>query len=354
MLRVFAAIVIFLTGLFAGWIIRGLKTEPVESAMPVESLIQEDLEPRDIRALYAEGNLQEVIEMSQGDGAVILDLVGNSTSGRARTLLQIFMATYGEFFYGLVRLAVMETGYGNFEGAFTLMDKAYLLAITESEEQIFSVRLGELADTYEKSLLAVENYDLLDGFYERITFAMPEQAHFFLKLGMLRISLGNYQSALAPLSQIENHPQYGEKARELISRTEVEELFESLEVLPLKSRGNQFVVEAVIDESRRINLLIDTGAAMTVLDEGLLQALGYNLNGQRQEFFSTANGVVEAPVISIQQLALGDASLGPLSVGALSLSMPGNIDGLLGMNFLSHYDFRIDQDSRELYLNSER
>ena len=32
MLRVFAAIVIFLTGLFAGWIIRGLKTEPVESA----------------------------------------------------------------------------------------------------------------------------------------------------------------------------------------------------------------------------------------------------------------------------------------------------------------------------------
>ena len=249
---------------------------------------------------------------------------------------------------------MMETEYGNFDGAVTLMEKAYLLTITPGEERFFFVQLREISDTYEKSLLAVENYDLLDEFYERITFAMPEQAHFFLKLGLLRIRLGNYDAALAPLSQIENHPQFGEKARELISQTEVEELFESLEVLPLKSKGNQFVVEAVIDESRRINLLIDTGAAMTVLDEGLLQALGYNLNGQRQEFFSTANGVVEAPVISIQQLALGDASMGPLSVGALSLSMPGNIDGLLGMNFLRHYDFRIDQDSQELYLNSER
>ena len=354
MLRVFAAFVIFLTGLFAGWIIRGLKTEPVESATPVESLIQEEVEPRDIRALYAEGNLQEVIEMSQGDGAVIRDLIGNSTSARARTLLQIFMATYGESFYGLMRLAMMETEYENFDGAVTLMEKAYLLTITPGEERFFFVQLREISDTYEKSLLAVENYDLLDEFYERITFAMPEQAHFFLKLGLLRIRLGNYDAALAPLSQIENHPQFGEKARELIAQTEVDELLESLEVLPLKSNGNQFVVEAVIDESRLVNLLIDTGAAMTVLDEGLLQALGYNLNGQRQELFSTANGVVEAPVISIQQLALGDASVGPLSVGALTLSMPGNIDGLLGMNFLRHYDFHIDQDSRELYLNSER
>ena len=156
------------------------------------------------------------------------------------------------------------------------------------------------------------------------------------------------------MSQIENHPQFGEKARELIAQTDVDEQLRSLEVLPLESNGNQFVVNAVIDDIRSINLLIDTGAAMTILDQRVLQALGYNLNGQRQEFFSTANGVIEAPVVSIRRLALGEASMGPLSIGALTLSLPENIEGLLGMNFLRHYDFRIDQDRRELHLNSER
>lgn len=354
MLRVFAVMAIFLVGLLAGWWVRGLNPVLVERAGPVIPSPPKAHSQHNMRTLYAEGYLQEVLELSQGNNGLILELVGQATSGRARTLLQIYMAAHGEFMVGLIRLAMMETEYGDFEGAITLMEKAYLLAITQDEETFFFTRLHEISSSYEKSLLAVENYEQLDEFYERITLAMPEHAPFFLKLGLLRIRLGNYEAAMAPLSQIENHPQFGEKARELIARTEVDELVESLEVLPLQNRGDQFVVEAVIDGSHRINLLIDTGAAMTVLDESVLQRLGYNLNGQHQEFFSTANGVIEAPVISIQRLALGDASVGPLSVGALSLSLPGNIDGLLGMNFLRHYDFHIDQDRRELHLNSER
>ena len=354
MLRVFVVMLIFFAGMFAGWIIRGVDTMPVENASPARLLPEKEAIPRNIHTLYAEGSLQEVLELSRGDIALILELIGPATSTRARTLLQIHMATYGESLYGLIRLAMMETKYGNYDSAIVMMEKADLLTITQEEEKFFFIRLHEISDAYERSLLAVENYGMLDEFYERITFAMPEQAHFFLKLALLRIRLGNYEAALAPLSQIENHPKFGEKARELIAQTEVDDLVGSLEVLPLKSNGNQFVVEAVIDGSYSINLLIDTGAAMTVLDESVLQAMGYNLVGQRQEFYSTANGVVEAPVVSIQQLALGDASMGPLSVGALSLSLPGNIDGLLGMNFLRHYEFHIDQDRRELHLKSER
>ena len=353
-IRLIIAIVIFIAGLAAGWMIRDVSDKPAEIAAPPEPITQKAELPLDIHTLYAEGNLGQVVMLSGGDGELILALVGDSTSNRARALMQSHMETYGEFFDGLIRLALLEKVNGNFEKAVTLIERAYLLAVTQDQERILNIRLRELSASYQKSLVAVENYERLDEFYERITFAMPEQAHFYLKLGMLRISLGNYEAALAPLSQIENHTQFGEKARELIAQTDVDETLESLEVLPLQAKGNQFVVEAVIDEGSRVNLLIDTGAAMTVLDEGILVALGYNLNGQRQELFSTANGVVAAPVISIQQLALGGATMGPLSVGALTLSMSGDIDGLLGMNFLRHYDFRIDQDRRELHLNSER
>ncbi|MBQ60787.1 MAG: hypothetical protein CMQ19_01800 [Gammaproteobacteria bacterium] len=353
-IRLFSAIAIFAAGLATGWMIHDVDKATVDIAVPPKLKTVELNRPRDLRVLYAAGNLEQVVTLSQGEDGLILALTNNATSDRARTLLRRYMETHGEFFAGLVQLALMEKKNKNFEQAIGLIERANLLAVSEDQEKILNTNLRELSVSYQKNLVAVENYERLDEFYERITLAMPEQAHYLLKLGMLRISLGNYEAALAPLSQIENHPQYGEKARGLIAQTDVDESFESLEVLPLWTNGNQFVVEALIDEGSPINLLIDTGAAMTVLDEGILVALGYNLNGQRQELFSTANGVVAAPVISIQQLALGGAAMGPLSVGALTLSMSGDIDGLLGMNFLRHYDFRIDQDRRELHLNSER
>jgi hypothetical protein len=34
--------------------------------------------------------------------------------------------------------------------------------------------------------------------------------------------------------------------------------------------------------------------------------------------------------------------------------MPGGVVGLLGMNFLRHYDFRIDQNNRTLILDKRQ
>lgn len=347
-------IALFVAGVATGWVVRGVNEGQQEVvAVPIEPVHQESAEP-DILEMYASGHLDQIVLRSHGDSSLVHKLVQNSTRSKARSLLRKFMAAHGEYFAGLMRLAMIEKVNGEYESALVLMERADLLSSTQGEQDRFSALLLDITDAYAKELLAVENFAKVDELYERITFAMPEQGTFFLKLGLLRIRMGNYDAALAPLSQIENHMLYGEEARELISQTEVEELLGSLEVLPLKSNGNQFVVEAIIDRRYRVNLLIDTGAAMTVVDASVLQSMGYNLNGTQQGLFSTANGVVEAPVVSIEQLALGSASTGPLAVGALSLSMPDGIDGLLGMNFLRHYDFRIDQNNNRLHLDSER
>jgi clan AA aspartic protease (TIGR02281 family) len=347
-------IVLFVLGVAVGWMLRGGDEVFLEEASEPFELVPDESEAPNFREMYSRGELDEIVRLSQGHADVIHILLQNSTAQKARLLLGKFMAVHGPYFHGLMRLANLEKQAGEFESALALMEKADLLSRTQSEQDSFSALLLEITDAYAKELLAVENFAPLDALYQRITLNMPEQAFFFLKLGLLRIRMGNYDAALAPLSQIENHMLYGEEARELISQTQVDETLGSLEILPLKSNGVQFVVEALIDRRHRINLLIDTGAAMTVIDASVLQSMGYNLNGKQQGLFTTAGGVVEAPVVSIEQLALGSAVAGPMAVGALSLSMPGGIDGLLGMNFLRHYDFRIDQDSKTLHLNSER
>ena len=40
-----------------------------------------------------------------------------------------------------------------------------------------------------------------------------------------------------------------------------------------------------------------------------------------------------------------------LAVGALPVNMPGQVRGLLGMNFLRHFDFKIDQVTHTLHLD---
>jgi clan AA aspartic protease (TIGR02281 family) len=347
-------IIIFVAGLGVGWLLRDLAPQPAEekATMPVD--VPLNVAEPNVQLLFDEGRLLELVERSHGDARLIARLSQGSTSLKTQQLLRLYIETYGESLFMLVRLARVEKANQDFEAALLLMSRADLLAKTIAEQQMVSQLLNEIASAYAKVLLATENFQAVDDLYERITFSMPEQAQYYLKLGQLRIRLGNYDSALAPLSQIENHMEFGAQARELITQTQVDEVQTSLDVLPLSGNGNQFVVEAMVNSHISVSLLIDTGAAMTIIDERVLNEMGYSLNGSRPVLFSTANGVVEAPVVSIDQLTLGGVSMGPLSVGALPLSMKNGVDGLLGMNFLKRYDFRIDQDRRELHLNSER
>ena len=56
-------------------------------------------------------------------------------------------------------------------------------------------------------------------------------------------------------------------------------------------------------------------------------------------------------MLSFDTLSLGTATTSAITVSALPLAMSNEVDGLLGMNFLRHYNFRIDQDRAVLELN---
>ena len=103
-----------------------------------------------------------------------------------------------------------------------------------------------------------------------------------------------------------------------------------------------------------IQLLIDTGASLTMLKPEVFQRPGIRYqNSGRSEVFNTANGPIRAPVYILDSLTIGHSQVNQLEVGVLEMAGDTNMDGLLGMNFLRHFQFFIDQNEALLRLSSQ-
>ena len=136
-----------------------------------------------------------------------------------------------------------------------------------------------MTEAFANHLLVLGRYSAVDEMYEQITFAMPERTDYFLKLGLLRMQMGNYDGALVSFSQIENdHGSLGVRARELIAQIETNNITNQTETVEISLRraGNQFVTAALLDGEVELQLLIDTGAATTIVDANVLAAHGYD------------------------------------------------------------------------------
>ena len=286
-------------------------------------------------------------------GELLRSLSNESTAVRIEAM-RAHLVQFGDSYEVLVSLSRILMRQGEFEEALEVLLRSGLAANSTVQQDELEIELARFVDQYARELISLNHFGAVDRLYETLTLSMPQHGQYFLELADLRIRMGNPQSALLPLAQISNHTQLGAEARRLIAQIEESELpvTNAIEELPLIATAGQFLVEATIDDTLAITVLIDTGAAMTVLDSKVLEKLGYNLSG-RQEYFATANGVVQAAVVTVDSFSLGRASLSSVSVGSLNLNMPNNVDGLLGMNFLRHYDFHIDQN-RDLLILDQR
>lgn len=250
--------------------------------------------------------------------------------------------------------AIRLLARGNFGGAVEKLLEADLFVETPADEAQLALLLEEAVRLQVEKLRDRGRLDEIDQLYEHLTLSMPERADYYLLLAEHRIETGYAELALPVLAQIENHHQLGERARELIDAISRPEIPGPVAVIPLERSGDQFLVTARLDGAESVRLLIDTGASVTVVHPLVLDRLGYNLSRSPQGRFLTAGGAVDAPIINIDTLELGGQGLANLSIGALSISISRGVDGLLGMDFLSRFRFRVDQDAAQLILDSRR
>ena len=221
-------------------------------------------------------------------------------------------------------------------------------------------RIRALVTDYAGSLKQGGDTAGLLELYQDLTQLEPGYAPYFIGLATAQLALTDNDAARQSLLLVAQDPEVGAQARELLERVRVaatepqpsETSAPATEVagIPLLRSGNHFLVDASLG-SQQARLLIDTGASLTMLTPETLKRRGVAAHATgRTGIFNTANGRVSAPIYRLDSLSVGDWQISNLDVGVLELDDP-QFDGLLGMNFLGHFQFFIDQNEALLRLS---
>jgi len=223
-------------------------------------------------------------------------------------------------------------------------------------------RIRALVVEYAQTLKQRGDNSAVLALYQDLTQLEPSYAPYFIGLAVAQLALDDSDAARQSLLLVAQDPQVGAKARELLERVRVatvepqqpEEASAAAATvagIPLLRSGSHFLVEVRLGQTQPARLLIDTGASLTMLTADTLKRRGIGAHATgKTGTFDTANGRVRAPIYRLDSLSVGDWQVSDLEVGVLDLS-DARIDGLLGMNFLRHFQFFIDQDAALLRLS---
>lgn len=104
--------------------------------------------------------------------------------------------------------------------------------------------------------------------------------------------------------------------------------------------GSSMRVTVRVNGQLDVPFVIDTGATDVVIPDWAAKELGLPIDGPgvRTIFASTANGVVQAPVVMLQSVQLGSASVDSVT----GIALKGMKYGLLGLSFFNHFNYDVD------------
>jgi len=229
--------------------------------------------------------------------------------------------------------------------------KSYAYTPVSIEQTDKAIRL--LVKRYDRQLMASKDYIAQLNLYKRLTELEPEHSLHFIGLAEAYLALGNVADARKALALTEHDASVSTQAGDINRRIEADMTADrqyAAEV-SLQTLGNQFLVNAVLNNAQKAVLLLDTGASLSIISSELLHALRIpHRSTGRNAWFSTAAGRIKAPVITLDSLALDGVVVENIEVGVIGEFDNNPFDGLLGMNFLRHFEFFIDQDERKLKL----
>ena len=110
---------------------------------------------------------------------------------------------------------------------------------------------------------------------------------------------------------------------------------------PLSTEFGVIVVYAIISDrhTKILKLALDTGATYTIVPFEAAFAIGCNPTDSKQKIeIVTASGIEYAPLITIPFVKAFGFEVKNLPVVCHNLPPRSQVDGLLGLNFLRHFD----------------
>jgi len=223
----------------------------------------------------------------------------------------------------------------------------------DNEYQSITHRIDVLINktVSEKESLGFESE--LKDFYEFLLSKEPDNFDIQYRYAEFEYENRNYLHAEQLLAVLLHHPSYASQSEVLMKKVQRQnELIENGVIpVPLEKAGEHYLVSVLINNQEPVKLIIDTGATLSILSPKVIQNLGMNLEDVEQHMsFSTANGVVKAPVLELESMAIRNHMVRHVKVGVLSSLSHTKVGGLLGMNFLNQFVFFLDQKNNTLEL----
>ena len=144
-----------------------------------------------------------------------------------------------------------------------------------------------------------------------------------------------------------------ETCKEILEELPISDMSEKMTVVPIKVKRNRIFVEAVLNDAKPANLLLDTGASTSLLTPAMAAHVGLEPAADAQKWTVSLLGdkQVKMPFVKLPVIRVGGAVVRNLSVGVYSVDPDKpNIHGILGEDFLSHYIVSVDHKSKKLKL----
>jgi clan AA aspartic protease (TIGR02281 family) len=164
--------------------------------------------------------------------------------------------------------------------------------------------------------------------------------------------LGQFEYARNAIEPLLNQPNYKIKAQALLA--EIETALREPQSIPLSRQGEHFIVQALINDTFNVSLMLDTGASISLLSEPAFEGLSrYSEVVYVKDLqLNTAGGIITASIYQVDQFTIQDYIINDFIFAVSPYVSEGN-DGLLGMNYLSAFDFYIDQNNSLLILKNK-
>ncbi len=285
----------------------------------------------------------------QAIDAYIADLEISNDYETVVRLLNRYIAVAYQDAAALLQLAHAAQQLKRFTAEVEHLYSAKALVIDADKLKDIDHRLKNAIQAQANVYQSFGDHDALIAFYDYLITQDPYQASYYLKLAQSLIVAGKYQRARESLALV-NDVEFDSQVRKLTNK--LERAIQPTTNVALRSLGEHYIVDAQINEELSIALMIDTGASLCVIKRSQFEQLStLNYSEVRHQRINTANGQFVAQIIRLQSLQIADLPVYDLEVAVIEDSNMQHFDGLLGMNYLKHFEFFIDQAQTQLQLS---